>query len=144
MSSQVLTTSKEEDFTNSLENLFQCLTSLAVNMFKWNSLYFNLCPLPLVLSLGTSKKSLAPSPLLLALHQVSTHIDKILLSLPFSRLNSSSSLNLTSHDRYPKSLLTPVCPCLLHWGAQEWTPALQMCLSPVLSRGEGSPPLTCW
>jgi len=30
-------------------------------MFRWNFLCFSLCPLPLVLSLGTTEKSLAPS-----------------------------------------------------------------------------------
>jgi len=29
--------------------------------FRWNFLCFSLCPLPLVLSLGTTEKSLAPS-----------------------------------------------------------------------------------
>lgn len=33
-------------------------------MLKWNFLCFNVCPLPLVISLGTTKKSLAPSSLL--------------------------------------------------------------------------------
>jgi len=30
-------------------------------MFRQNFLFFSLCPLPLVLSLGTTEKSLAPS-----------------------------------------------------------------------------------
>jgi len=30
-------------------------------MFRWNFLCFSLCPLPLVLPLGTTEKSLAPS-----------------------------------------------------------------------------------
>jgi len=49
----------------SLGNLFQgSVTLRAKNLlvvFSWNFLYFSLCPLPLVLSLGITKKSLAPS-----------------------------------------------------------------------------------
>jgi len=32
-----------------------------LHMFRWNFLCFSFCPLPLVLSLGTTEKSLAPS-----------------------------------------------------------------------------------
>jgi len=51
------------DFMTFLGTLFQCLTILTVKkgvllMFKWNFLYFSLCPLPLFLSLGTTMKSL--------------------------------------------------------------------------------------
>lgn len=46
----------DEDSTTSPDNLFQCLTTQTIKvllMFRWNILYFSLCPLPLVLSLGT-------------------------------------------------------------------------------------------
>ena len=47
----------------SLGNLFQCSVTLTVKqcfpMFRWNLLCFSLCPLPLVLSLDTTKKRLA-------------------------------------------------------------------------------------
>ena len=70
----------------SLGNLFQCSIALTVKkyflMFRGNLLCFSLCPLPLVLSLGTTDKSLAPSSL-----QVFTYIDDIPLSLLFSSLN---------------------------------------------------------
>jgi len=48
-----------------IRTLFQCSVTLRVKklflMFRRNFLYFSLCPLPLVLSLGTTEKSLAPS-----------------------------------------------------------------------------------
>jgi len=51
-------------------------------MFGGNVLCVLLCPLPLVLSLGATEKSLAPSSL-----QVFIYIDEIPLSLLFSTLN---------------------------------------------------------
>jgi len=61
----VLNISREGDSTTSLGSLFQCSVTLRVKkfllMFRWNFLCFSLCPLPLVLSLGTTEKSLAPS-----------------------------------------------------------------------------------
>jgi len=51
--------------TSSLGNLCQCLVTLTMKkcflVFRWNCLYISLCPLPLVLALGTTGKSLAPS-----------------------------------------------------------------------------------
>lgn len=85
--------------TNYLDNLSQCLTSLAVNAFQRNSTYFYLCPWHLVLSLGIAEESLALSPSLPALHQVFTPINKILPSLFSSRLQSS--LSFSSHNRHP-------------------------------------------
>jgi len=65
MSRQVLSISREGDSTNPLGSLFQCSVTLKVKkfflMFSWNLLCFSLCPLPLVLLLGTTEKSLAPS-----------------------------------------------------------------------------------
>lgn len=66
MSSWVLSSSKDGDSTISLCSLFLCLNSLAVKNFllKWDCLYFYLFPLSLVLSLGTTEKSLVLSSLL--------------------------------------------------------------------------------
>jgi len=62
-SSWVLNISREGDSTSSLGSLFQCSVTLKVKKFflllRWNSLYSHLCPLPLVLSLGTVENSLA-------------------------------------------------------------------------------------
>ena len=53
------------DSTASLGSLVQCSVTLRVKkfflLFSWNFLCFNLCPLPLVLLLGTTEKSLVPS-----------------------------------------------------------------------------------
>ena len=65
LSRWVLNISREGDATTSLGNLFQCSITLRGKkfflMFRWNFLCFSLCPLPLVLLLGTTEKSLAPS-----------------------------------------------------------------------------------
>jgi len=59
-----LSISREGDSTTSLGSLFQCSATLQIKkfflMFSWNFLCFSLCPLPIVLSLGTTEKSLAP------------------------------------------------------------------------------------
>jgi len=50
---------------NSPGNLFHCLMTLVVKKcfleFRWNFMYFELCPSPLVLCLGTTEKTLAAS-----------------------------------------------------------------------------------
>ena len=70
---------KEETPTASLGNLCQCSITHTVRtcflMARWNLLCSGLCPLPLVLALGTAEKSLA---LLFAPSlQVFVHIDEI-------------------------------------------------------------------
>lgn len=60
-------------------------------MFKWNFLYFNLWPLPLVLSLGSTAKSLAPSS-----HPHMRYLYRLTVSsrsLHFSRLNNQSQVS---------------------------------------------------
>ena len=84
-------------------------------------------------------------------HQVFIHIDKIPLSLLFSRLSCPSSLSLSSCERCSSALIfvalhwtcSGKSMSLLYWGAQHWTQHTS-CVSPVLSRGAGSPPSTCW
>ena len=65
LSRWVLNISREGDSTTSLDSLFQCSVTLRGKkfflMFRRNFLCFSLCPLPLVLWLGTTEKSLAPS-----------------------------------------------------------------------------------
>jgi len=64
-SRRVWNISREGDFTASLGSLFQGSVTLRAKkfflMFRQKFLCFSLCPLPLVLSLGTTEKSLAPS-----------------------------------------------------------------------------------
>jgi len=61
----VLNISREGESTTPLGNLFQGSITLKVKkfflVFRRNFLGFILCPLPLVLSLGTTEKGLAPS-----------------------------------------------------------------------------------
>ena len=67
MSRRLLNLPKDGDSTTSLGNLCQCLVTLTAKkcllMFRANLLCFSLCPLPLVLSLGTTEESLTPSSL---------------------------------------------------------------------------------
>ena len=60
LSRQVLNISREKESTTSLGNLFQGSVTLRVKkfflMFRQNFLCFSLCPLPLVLLLGTTEK----------------------------------------------------------------------------------------
>ena len=65
LSRRVLNIFREGDSTTSPGSLGQGSVTLTGNkfflMFSWNFLCFSLCPLPLVLSLGTTEKSLALS-----------------------------------------------------------------------------------
>ena len=62
-SRRVLNISREGDSTTSLGSLFQGSITLRGKkfflMFSWNFLCFSLCPLPLVLSLGTTERQAA-------------------------------------------------------------------------------------
>jgi len=73
LSRWVLNTAREGNSTTSLGSLFQCSVTLRGKkfflMFRRNFLCFNLCPLPLVLSLGTTEKSLC-GKLLLLFHRI--------------------------------------------------------------------------
>ena len=65
LSRRALNISRERDSTASLGSLFQGSVTLRGKKFflmlRRNFLCFSLCPLPLVLSLGTTGQSLAPS-----------------------------------------------------------------------------------
>ena len=93
LSRRVLNISREGDSTTSLSSLFQGSINLRGKkfflMFRRNFLCFSFCALPLVLSLGTSEKSLAP-PL--------RYLQAFIRSPPsllFFRLNKPSSLSLS-------------------------------------------------
>lgn len=90
-------------------------------MFRWNLLCFSLRHLPLVLSPGTTKKSLAPSSLHPLFRNLHTLI-KFDLGLVFSRLNSPSSISLYSQERCSSPfIIAPVARSLSYWGARNWT-----------------------
>jgi len=65
VSRQVWNISREGDSTASLDSLGQGSITLRVKkfflIFSWSFLSFSLCLLPLVLLLGTTEQSLAPS-----------------------------------------------------------------------------------
>lgn len=63
-SKQVLKISREVRLHNLFGSLFQCSVTLKKNLFHifgWNLLYFSLCSLSPVLSLGSTEESLVPS-----------------------------------------------------------------------------------
>jgi len=95
----VLNISREGDSTTSLGSLFQCSVTLRGKklflVFRWNFLCLSLCPLPLVLSLDTTEKSLAPSSRHPPLRYLYT-FRRSPLSLLFFRLNKLSCLSLYS------------------------------------------------
>lgn len=150
--SWLLNISKDGDSMPSLVNLFHTQsknrTKHFLFMFKQNFLHFTLCPLPLVLSWVLQRTAW--------LCLLYAHIRCLLIlvrsSWASSRLKSPSPLSLSSFVRCFRPLITITA---LHWthlsmsmsslygGAQDWTQQ-SSCVSPLLSRGEGSAPLTCW
>lgn len=86
-------------------------------MFRGNLLCSNLCSLPLVMSLGTTEKSLVPTSVLP--YHIFIDVDKILLSPPFSSLQAlSASPHITGSVVPSSSLwhfirLCPVAPYLV-------------------------------
>ena len=119
---QLLEISKDGDSTASLGKLCQCLVTLTLKkcflMFRGNLLCFSLCPLPLVLALGSHQKE-PGSVLFSPSFQVFMYIDKIPLTLPFSMLNRSSFTPPHRRDApapswllWPCAGLSPVSPYL--------------------------------
>lgn len=94
----------------------QCLNAVIVRKFpyfmvKQHFLYSILCPLPLVLSLDTSEKSVS-LPFIFS-NQVFRHMDKIFPSLLLSRLHSPRSLSPSSlYERCSSILINFI---VLHW-----------------------------
>ena len=125
-SRQLLTLSKDGKSTTSGVNLLQCSVTLREKkcflMFRGNILCLSLCPVPLVLSLGSTRESLAP---------FSLHLPFRYWWDPpwdFSLLNSPSSLiSLPPHEKCFSPLITVVVALwtlssmsmsLLYWGVQ--------------------------
>lgn len=119
-------------------------------MFRWNLPCSSLCPLSLVLSLNTSEKSLVPFSLHPPFRYLYTLIWSPWESLEtfFSRLSSLSSNSLSSDAPAPSLLFCPftglslVAPCLSCTGGPRTGCSTPDVASSVLSREEGTPPLT--
>jgi len=99
-------------------------------MFRWTLLCFSLCPLPVVLSLGTTERSLALSASQPPCRYLYTLRRCPLIRL-FSRLNSPSSLSPAAQETWSCCLVIFMAICwmlfsmsmsALCWGAQNWTP----------------------
>lgn len=114
MSRQLLSNSRDGDFTASLGSLCQCLVILMVKkqfqMFRCSLICFHLCGLPLVLTLCITENVLTPSSLFLSIRYLNTSVSS-LLSLLFSRLDSPSSLRVSSQERSsgPLIVLDALC-----------------------------------
>lgn len=153
MSSQVFSMSRDRDSTTCLGNLCQCLTTLTVKKcflaFRWNLMFFNLYGLFLVLSQGTTEKSLALTSSLSPVKCLYILIWS-LLSLLFSRLNRLSCLSPSSWEKCSNPL---IILANLHW--THCIKSIRLCTwesrtgcstpdvaLPVLRRKEGSLPST--
>lgn len=109
-------------------------------MFKWDFLYFCLCPLPLFLPLRITMK-IHPS-------RVFTHKDlsetshfwaeQSQLSQPLLLCQMLQTLN-----HFCGILLDPLQCAHLHWGAQIWIQQSSH-ISSGQTRGKGSPHRMCW
>ena len=140
--------SKDGDYVDSLGNLFQHLTTLTVIFCSFClSEIFCIshcahCPVTGI-PLKRSWLPLLDSPICYLYTSVRSP-----MSLLFSRLNSHSSLSLSSAVRCSSPFITcvvsPVCPCLSCTGEPSTGHSTPSVASPVPSRGEGSPPSTCW
>lgn len=115
-------------------------------------LSFSGYPLPLVLSVSRHNWENPQCSFLIFSHQVFTHIDKLPLSFPFSRLNNRSPLSLSSYERcssvssflWPFLGLTSIYPCFFHTGQPRPGPSTADMASPVPRRGQGPLALTSW
>lgn len=131
MSNWVLNVSREMETQCSLG---QCLNAVIVRKFpyfmvKQHFLYSILCPLPLVLSLDTSEKSVSV-PFIFS-NQVFRHMDKIFPSLLLPRLHSPRSLSPSSlYERCSSILINFI---VLHWPFSSVVYACLVCGSPELS-----------
>lgn len=70
-------------------------------------------------------------------------LGQVLMHYHVSRPNSPSSASSGMTDTLSPSSFLWSFPCLLYWGAQDWTQHSR-CVSLDLSRREGSSPTTCW
>ena len=152
MSGWFLNIFKDGDSTTPLDNLCQCSVSLTAKqcflIFRWSHLCFSVCPLPLVLLLDTTEKSLAPSSLHPPFRRLCTLMrfpKPSLLQAEQSRLSWPlliGEMLLSLHHLCGPLLDSPqYVSCTGETRTGPVTPGVAL---PVLSRGEGTPPSACW
>lgn len=115
--------------------------------FRWNSLGCSLCPLLLVLALGTTKQSPAPSPA--PSLQISISTAQILSAFSLAGTQPGALSLLPSGGApgptapQPSAGLSPAVPICLELGSPALGALLQMC-PPRAEQMGGSPPSPCW
>jgi len=95
-------------------------------IFMQSLLHSSLCPLPLVLALGTTEKSLVPSSLHSPFRQMLKRSPWAFSSPGWTVPTLSSSPHrrcapLSQSCSWPSNGLLSVCSYIKHWGAQNWT-----------------------
>jgi len=149
LSRRVLNISREGDSTASLGSLFQGSVTLRGKkfflMFRWNFLCFSLCPLPLVLSLGTTEKSLAPSFWHPPLRYLWASLVPSLPSLLQAKQAQLPQPFLIGEMlQSPHHAHSPVASHLSWTGEPRTGQSTPDGASLGQSRGGGEPPSTCW
>ena len=153
MSRWLLSISKGGDSTASLGKLCWGSVTHAVNkcflVFRGNHLCFSLCSLPLVLHWGPLER-VCLHPLCTLPLGIDTHWwgPPWTFSSPGWAVPALSAFPHRTDAPVPSSSLWPfdglslVCPCLSCTGEPRTGPSAPGVASPLLSTGEGSPPLT--
>lgn len=123
---------KNEDLTKYLDNTIPVFNQPYITyLFKWNFLYFSVCPLPPILSVIYTEKSTVLFSLLLPIRNLKVLL-RFFLSLLFSKLNIPALLSM--HSR----------ACIMHPVLQTSTlkleilPELQICKKEKLMEARGS------
>lgn len=110
--------SKVEGSTTSFSNQCQHLVASQWKMFpdiQKEPPVFSSCPLPCFHSVFRYLNTLVRAPWVLSLCWTALPLSQ--LSLTYSRNTPVPSIIFTQ----PFPELSPLCPCLLYWGAQRWT-----------------------
>lgn len=144
MSTYVLRISKDGDCGTFLGNLCHCLVTLTVNknyvLVEFLAFQFvHITSSPITSHHWEESGSIFFTILL----QLSIFVDKMPLSVLFSRLNSSLSFSSCSKCSKPLNIIVDLqwpCTsmCLLSWRAHQWA-EYSRSVPPELSRGKGHP-----
>ena len=147
--SQVLNISKDGDSTNSLGHLFKCWVTLMVKkcflIFRRSFRCISLCPCPVNGHYwGVSGSPFFTLPIIYLHPWIRSPWTFSSTGGTVSALSASPHVEdspVNSSSLWSFAALCPLHPCF-SW-PQNWT-QLSRCISPVLSKEEGSLSLTCW